>query len=97
MASVRRNASFQDCQCRLLGNDVFPQSCRALRVLQLADLILAEDTRRSSKLLSYFGIKTPMISFHLHNEQTREAEVVQKLRAGKVVAVVSDAGVFIRL
>ncbi|GAQ80877.1 Tetrapyrrole (Corrin/Porphyrin) Methylases family protein [Klebsormidium nitens] len=67
-------------------------SFRALRVLSLADVILAEDTRRSSKLLSYFEIRTPMISFHLHNEQSREGEVLQKLRAGKVVAVVSDAG-----
>lgn len=61
-------------------------------MLSLADVILAEDTRRSSKLLNYFGIKTPMISFHLHNEQSREGEVLQKLRAGKVVAVISDAG-----
>lgn len=61
-------------------------------MLQTADLIMAEDTRHSGKLLSYFGIKTPMISFHLHNEQSREAEALQKLRAGKVVAVISDAG-----
>jgi hypothetical protein len=74
------------------ANFLTQQTCRALRVLQTADLIMAEDTRHSSKLLSYFGIKTPMISFHLHNEQSREAEALQKLRAGKVVAVISDAG-----
>jgi 16S rRNA (cytidine1402-2'-O)-methyltransferase len=65
---------------------------RALRVLNSVDRIACEDTRQTQKLLNHFGIKTPTVSLHLHNERERAAELVAELRAGKRVAVVSDAG-----
>ena len=65
---------------------------RALRVLRLADRIACEDTRQTSKLLHHFGIRTPTVSYHLHNEQGRAEDLVAQLRAGDRIAVVSDAG-----
>lgn len=65
---------------------------RALRVLQQADRIACEDTRQTAKLLGHFGIKTPTVSYHLHNESTRASELVEALKAGGRIAVVSDAG-----
>jgi len=65
---------------------------RALRVLREVDWIAAEDTRRSKILLSAHGIKTPLISLHEHNEKERSGEILSKLRNGKSVAYVSDAG-----
>ena len=65
---------------------------RALRVLRSADRIACEDTRQTGKLLSYFGITTPTLSFHEHNEQARSFELLPLLLAGGRIAVVSDAG-----
>lgn len=66
-------------------------SARALRILGEARLIAAEDTRHTRKLLSHFGIHTPMISYHEHNKLTRLDEVLAALAQGDV-ALVSDAG-----
>ncbi len=65
---------------------------RALRILREADRIACEDTRQTQKLLNHFGIPTPTVSYHQHNEQTRAAELLADLRAGARIAVVSDAG-----
>lgn len=65
---------------------------RALRVLKEADLIAAEDTRVTRKLLAKYEIKTPMVSLFEHNEKNRVPELVAKIRAGARVAQVSDAG-----
>ncbi len=65
---------------------------RALRVLKEVDLIAAEDTRRTRKLLSHYQIKTATVSYHAHNQAVRGPELIDKLTAGQSVALVSDAG-----
>lgn len=65
---------------------------RALTVLKAADLILAEDTRTSGILLKHFEIKKPMLSYHKFNEHQTVDRVVERLKGGETVAVVSDAG-----
>jgi 16S rRNA (cytidine1402-2'-O)-methyltransferase len=65
---------------------------RAIRVLKEADLILAEDTRTSGKLLKHYDIATPMQSHHMHNEHQTVSHVVSRLKAGETVALISDAG-----
>lgn len=65
---------------------------RAIRVLKEADLILAEDTRTSGKLLKHFDIDTQMTSHHMHNEHQTVKGIVQRILAGEVVACISDAG-----
>lgn len=65
---------------------------RALRILREADLILAEDTRTSGNLLRHFNIKNAMLSYHKFNEHQTVESVVNRLRGGETVAVVSDAG-----
>ncbi|BDA39725.1 16S rRNA (cytidine(1402)-2'-O)-methyltransferase [Candidatus Atelocyanobacterium thalassae] len=65
---------------------------RAIRVLKSADLIAAEDTRHTAKLLNYFKITTPKISYHQHNYVIRQDELVSKLEQGNIIALVSDAG-----
>lgn len=65
---------------------------RGIRVLKEADLILAEDTRTSGKLLKHFEIGTQMQSHHMHNEHRTVANVIQKLKSGQVIALISDAG-----
>ena len=65
---------------------------RALTVLKEADLILAEDTRTSGILLKHFEIKKPMLSYHKFNEHQTVDRVVERLKGGETVAVVSDAG-----
>ncbi|SDE74403.1 16S rRNA (cytidine(1402)-2'-O)-methyltransferase [Terriglobus roseus] len=65
---------------------------RALRILRSADRIACEDTRQTQKLLNHFGITTPTVSYHLHNERGRSEELVNALREGARIAVVSDAG-----
>jgi 16S rRNA (cytidine1402-2'-O)-methyltransferase len=65
---------------------------RALRVLRDANLIAAEDTRRTAKLLSHYGIDTPTLSFHAHNSRARLPQLVARLRGGEDVALVTDAG-----
>ncbi len=65
---------------------------RALSVLRSVDLILAEDTRTSSVLLKHFDIHTPLRSHHKFNEHETVAQVAQQIKAGKTVALISDAG-----
>ena len=65
---------------------------RAVETLKTADLILAEDTRVSSKLLKYYNIHKPLVSFHMHNEHRKLSEVISKLKSGFTIAVISDAG-----
>lgn len=67
-------------------------SHRATRVLAEADLIACEDTRHTCRLLDHFGIRTPMVSYHEHNEAERAAELLKSMEAGKTIALVSDAG-----
>ncbi|MDE7402558.1 MAG: 16S rRNA (cytidine(1402)-2'-O)-methyltransferase [Muribaculaceae bacterium] len=65
---------------------------RAIRVLQEADLILAEDTRTSSVLMKHYDIKTPMRSHHRNNEHRAVEGIVEEIKEGKDIALVSDAG-----
>lgn len=65
---------------------------RALNILKEVDLIAAEDTRNTLKLLNHFNIKKSLISYHRHNEEDRENILITKLKEGKNIAVVSDAG-----
>ncbi len=65
---------------------------RALRILKEADLIAAEDTRHSRKLLDHYGIKTPLTSYHEHNEKSKAPELVERMQGGGHVALISDAG-----
>ncbi len=74
-----------------IGN-LADMSDRARATLAEVDLIAAEDTRETGKLLRHFGIATPMIAFHEHNERRLVARLVDALRSGKSVALVSDAG-----
>jgi len=65
---------------------------RALQVLSDVDLIACEDTRHTHKLLNHYGINTKTISYHEHNEQQRATELLDRLKQGANIAVVSDAG-----
>ena len=65
---------------------------RAVKVLQEVDVILAEDTRTSGKLLKHFEISTPMQSFHMHNEHKMLDRIINRLKSGEVMALISDAG-----
>ena len=65
---------------------------RAIRILKEADLILAEDTRTSGKLLKHFEISTHMHSHHMHNEHKTIENVIARLKAGENIALISDAG-----
>jgi 16S rRNA (cytidine1402-2'-O)-methyltransferase len=65
---------------------------RALRVLREANLIAAEDTRRTSNLLVRHAIKTPLLSFHQHNVRSRTPQILSRLQSGQAVALVTDAG-----
>lgn len=65
---------------------------RALQVLKDVDLIACEDTRHTNKLLNHYGITTKTISYHDHNEQQRSAQLIEQLKDGTDIAVVSDAG-----
>ena len=65
---------------------------RALEVLKDVVIVAAEDTRRSSVLLKRFDISKPLISFHEHNEARRTAELIERLRRGEKVALLTDAG-----
>jgi 16S rRNA (cytidine1402-2'-O)-methyltransferase len=74
-----------------IGNlgDMVP---RAVETLQTVALIAAEDTRHSSRLMSHFDIKTPLIAYHDHSEQQRTQELIIRLQAGESIALISDAG-----
>jgi len=65
---------------------------RALRVLRSVDRIACEDTRQTAKLLHHFGITTPTVSYHAHNESSRATELIEALKSGGRIAIVSDAG-----
>jgi 16S rRNA (cytidine1402-2'-O)-methyltransferase len=65
---------------------------RALRVLRSVDRIACEDTRQTAKLLHHYGIDKPTVSYHAHNEGARAIELIEALKAGGRLAVVSDAG-----
>lgn len=65
---------------------------RAVKVLENSDRIAAEDTRHTGKLLEYYQIKTPLVSYHEHNEIKRAAEFIEKMKDGADIALVTDAG-----
>ncbi|GEO66644.1 16S rRNA (cytidine(1402)-2'-O)-methyltransferase [Levilactobacillus spicheri] len=95
---MERQRSFQNAeQGRLylvptpIGN-LDDMTFRAVKTLQDVDLIAAEDTRNTQKLLNHFDITTKQISFHEHNTQERIPQLLQKLQAGMQIAQVSDAG-----
>ncbi|MBE0614812.1 MAG: 16S rRNA (cytidine(1402)-2'-O)-methyltransferase [Burkholderiales bacterium] len=67
-------------------------SARALAVLAQADLVAAEDTRTTGHLLAHHGISTKLIALHEHNEMQRSVELVARIKSGKTIALVSDAG-----
>ena len=74
-----------------IGN-VEDLSPRARRVLEAVDVLAAEDTRHTGRLLERFGVKRPMVSYHDHNKEGRTPELVARLAGGASVAIVSDAG-----
>jgi 16S rRNA (cytidine1402-2'-O)-methyltransferase len=65
---------------------------RALSALREADVVACEDTRRSRVLMDRFGVSAPLVSYHEHNEEARARELVERMRLGATVALVSDAG-----
>ena len=65
---------------------------RAIRILGEASLIAAEDTRHTKKLLSHYQIHTPMISYHEHNKVKRTSQLIEKLKEGLTLALVTDSG-----
>ena len=65
---------------------------RALGILSTVDIVAVEDKRRSSRLFSHFGIKTPMISYHDHSAEKQVKKIIDELLCGKSVALISDAG-----
>ena len=67
-------------------------SARAREILAAVSVVAAEDTRHSSQFLRGLGLKRPLLSLHEHNERARSTELVQRLRAGESVALISDAG-----
>lgn len=74
-----------------IGN-IEDMTLRALRILKEVDLIAAEDTRNSIKLLNYYSIKTPMTSYHEHNKYDKAKQLVKEILAGKNIALITDAG-----
>ncbi|NEU73946.1 16S rRNA (cytidine(1402)-2'-O)-methyltransferase [Hassallia byssoidea VB512170] len=66
---------------------------RAVRILQTVDIIAAEDTRHTGKLLQHFQVKTPQISYHEHNRQSRIPELLEHLKNAQAIALVTDAGI----
>ena len=66
---------------------------RAVRILQSVDAIAAEDTRHTGRLLQHFQIKTPQLSYHEHNRNERLPELLNQLKEGKAIALVTDAGI----
>src|SRR5215467_11747695 len=65
---------------------------RALRTLRECDVVAAEDTRRTGQLLKHFGISKPLLSYFQFNEAKRSEEIIERLRRGEKIAVVTDAG-----
>lgn len=67
-------------------------SARGAETLKGVDIIACEDTRQTGKLLAHYGIRTPMVSLHDHNERQRTPQLIEQLKSGKSVALVSDGG-----
>ena len=65
---------------------------RAIKILKEVDLIAAEDTRQTLKLLNHLEISKPLISYHRHNEEIKTENLIEKLLKGQNIALVSDAG-----
>ena len=65
---------------------------RVLEILKSVDMIAAEDTRNTIKLLNHFELTTPLISYHEHNKVAREEQLLEKIKRGESIAIVSDAG-----
>lgn len=65
---------------------------RAVKTLNEVNLILAEDTRTSGKLLNHYGIKTPMLAYHMHNEHKLAGNLAARIVAGETIALITDAG-----
>lgn len=65
---------------------------RAITILKEVDIIAAEDTRTSKKLMDYFGITTPLVSYHMHNEKASAENILEHLQKGENIALISDAG-----
>src|SRR6185369_5684824 len=65
---------------------------RALRVLKECDLVAAEDTRRTGQLLHHFGISKPLLSYFKFSEAKRSEQIIERLRCGEKIALVTDAG-----
>ena len=65
---------------------------RALDVLKSVDVIAAEDTRHTGNLLRHYSIQKPLVSYHEHNEAMRTAELLEQLKAGRNIAIITDAG-----
>ena len=65
---------------------------RAINILQTVDIIAAEDTRHTLKLLNHYNISKHLISYHRHNEEEKSDDLISKLKEGKNIALVSDAG-----
>ena len=74
-----------------IGNlsDISPRACQALAT---ADLVAAEDTRHTGLLLQHLGLKKPLLSYQKFNEASRESEILDRLRQGQVIALVTDGG-----
>src|SRR5690625_403809 len=90
--------SFEDNECGIvyvvptpIGNleDI---TFRALRILKEVTVIAAEDTRNTRNLLNHFDIHTPLLSYHEHNKEAREQQLIDRLENGENIALVSDAG-----
>ena len=88
---MKKPAGRLDVVATPIGN-LSDLGARAREALAAADLIAAEDTRHTLALLSFIGISKPLLSLHSHNEARRVPEVLARLAAGAVVALVSDAG-----
>lgn len=67
-------------------------SIRALETLAAVDLVLCEDTRQSARLLDHYIISTPKLALHEHNERARAPQIIEKIKAGAAIALISDAG-----
>ncbi len=74
-----------------IGN-LADMTARALDILASADVIAAEDTRRTARLLAHYGVRTPMTPYHDHNAERARPALIRRIRAGDSVALVSDAG-----
>ncbi|MFI5088279.1 MAG: 16S rRNA (cytidine(1402)-2'-O)-methyltransferase [Terriglobales bacterium] len=98
LADVGRKKTFRwrpARRCTVVGTPIGNLediTLRALRILRQVDVIACEDTRQTQKLLNHYGIGTPMVSHHEHNEITRAAELILKLEEGARIALVTDAG-----